>query len=310
MKTQQAINDFLHSRLALNLSQETINWYQPKLQRFARVCPKLPKDRRPIDVFLASLKPLATTKEYSAVTKQNYFNALQAFFRFISEEHGIRNPMAKMRLPHDPERNDKPTLENEEIMRLLLSSSSQRDRAILTLFVDTGMRSGELAGLRKQDIGAEMVTVCGKSGKHEIPISEDTRRLLLPFIAENSKDDHLFHGHKGPLTRHGIYRIVRAHMKAAGIQGPKLGPHRIRHGFCKTYLVNGGDLHSLQRIMGHRRITTTQIYTNLLSKEIIEKHHKYSPLGRLTPQLTFLNIDKDQVIKEAEEIIAGRKKRD
>lgn len=312
MKTQQAIDDFLHSRLALNLSQETINWYRTKFQRFARVCPKFPKDRRPIDAFLASLKPLAATKKYSAVTKQNYFNALRALFRFISEEHDIRNPMAKMHTPRDPERKDKPmaALESEEMMRLLLSSSSQRDRAILTLFIDTGMRSGELAGLRKQDIGTEIVTVCGKSGKRQVPISEDARRLLLPFIAENSKDDHLFHGHKGPLGRHGVYRIVRAHMEAAGIQGPKLGPHRIRHGFGKNYLVNGGDLRSLQLLMGHKRITTTQIYTNFLSKEIIEKHHKYSPLGRLTPQLTFLNIDKDQAIREAEEIIAGRKKRD
>ena len=308
IKTQQAINDFLYSRRAQNLSQESISWYQTKLQRFARFCPKLPKDPRPIEAFMAELKPLAATKQYSAVTKQNHFNALRALFRFISEEHNKRNPMARMHTPRDPETAGKPmaTLEGEEMMRLLLSSSSQRDRAILTLFIDTGMRSGELAGLRKQDVETEIVTVRGKSGKRQIPISEDTRRLLLPLIAEDSEDDYVFHGHKGRLTRNGVYRIVYTHMKRAGIKGPKLGPHRIRHGFGKNYLVNGGDLRSLQLLMGHKRITTTQKYTNLLSKDLIEKHHKYTPLGRLIPQLSFLDADNNLVLKEAEDILARK----
>lgn len=304
MKTQAALNDFLQSRQALNLSQETINWYQAKLQRFARAYPKLPKDPRPIEAFLADLKP-SGAKDYSAATKKNYYNALRALFRFISERHDTRNPMAKM---HPPSSDEEPmaTLEADEMLNLLLSSSSQRDRAILTLLVDTGMRSGELAGLRKQDIEAEVITVRGKSGKRQIPISDEARRLLLSLIAEDSKDDYVFHGHKGPLTRNGVYRIVHAHMKSAGIQGPKLGPHRIRHGFGKGYLVNGGDLRSLQVLMGHKRITTTQKYTNLLSKDIIEKHHKYSPLGRLTPQLSFLDADKDRALREAEDILARR----
>ena len=305
MKTQQAINDFLHSRLALSLSQETIIWYQAKLQRFARFCPKLPKDPRPIEAFLASLKPSEATRQYSLSTKQNQFNALRALFRFISERHGSRNPMAKMHPPRG-DSNEEPmaTLEADELMSLLYSATILRDKVMLTLLVDTGMRSGELARLRKQDIEAEMVTVRGKSGKRQIPVSEDARRLLLSLIiAEDSKDEYVFHGHKGPLTRNGVYRIVHGHMKSAGIKGPKLGPHRIRHGFGKNYLVNGGDLRSLQVLMGHKRITTTQKYTTFVSKDIIEKHHKYSPLGRLTPQLSFLDADKDRILKEAEAIV-------
>jgi len=305
VKTQQAINDFLHSRLALSLSQETIIWYQAKLQRFARFCPKLPKDPRPIEAFLASLKPSEATRQYSLSTKQNQFNALRALFRFISERHGSRNPMAKMHPPRG-DSNEEPmaTLEADELMSLLYSATILRDKVMLTLLVDTGMRSGELARLRKQDIEAEMVTVRGKSGKRQIPVSEDARRLLLSLIiAEDSKDEYVFHGHKGPLTRNGVYRIVHGHMKSAGIKGPKLGPHRIRHGFGKNYLVNGGDLRSLQVLMGHKRITTTQKYTTFVSKDIIEKHHKYSPLGRLTPQLSFLDADKDRILKEAEAIV-------
>ena len=305
MKTQAAVNDFLHSRLALSLSQETIIWYQAKLQRFAWFCPKLPKDPRPIEAFLASLKPSEATRQYSLSTKRNQFNALRALFRFISERHGTRNPMAKMHPPgRDSDEEPMATLDAEELMSLLYSATSLRDKAILTLLVDTGMRSGELAGLRKQDIEAEMVTVRGKSGKRQIPISEDARRLLLSLIiAEDSKDEYVFHGHKGPLTRNGVYRIVHGHMKSAGIKEPKLGPNRIRHGFGKGYLVNGGDLRSLQVLMGHKRITTTQKYTTFISKDIIEKHHKYSPLGRLTPQLSFLGADKDWILREAATIL-------
>ncbi len=305
MKTQAAVNDFLHSRQALSLSQESITWYQAKLQRFAHFCPKPPKDPRPIEAFLAGLKPSEAT-QYSLSTKRNYFNALRALFRFISERHGTRNPMAKMHLPgRDSDEEPMASLEADELMSLLYSATILRDKAILTLFVDTGMRSGELAGLRKLDIEAEIVTVRGKSGKRQIPISEDARRLLLSLIiAEASKDEYVFHGHKGPLTRNGVYRIVHGHMKSAGIKGPKLGPNRIRHGFGKGYLVNGGDLRSLQVLMGHKRITTTQKYTTFISKDIIEKHHKYSPLGRLTPQLSFLDMDKGRAIREAEAIIA------
>ncbi|GAG64759.1 unnamed protein product [marine sediment metagenome] len=156
------------------------------------------------------------------------------------------------------------TLEPDEEMRLLNSASTLRDRAILTLFIDSGIRSSELAELRRQDIKAETVRVHGKTGEREVPISDETRRLLLSVIAEDSKDEYVFHSHKGLLTRNGVYRIVFGHMRKAGIKGPKLGPHRIRHAFGKTYLVSGGDVRSLQEIMGHASITTTQKYATLL----------------------------------------------
>ncbi len=305
MKTQQAINEFLNSRQALNLSQESINWYQYKLQRFAQVCRKLPKDPRLIESFLAALKPPEATRKYSLATKQNQFNALRTFFRFISERYKKRNPMAKMRPPgRDSDEEPPATLEPDEEMRLLNSATSNlRAQAILTLFVDSGIRSGELAGLLRENIKAEMVRVRGKTGVREVPISEETRRLLLSLIADDSKDGYVFHGHKGRLTRHGIYRIVHEHMKRAGIQGPKLGPCRIRHAFGKNYLVNGGDLRSLQLLMGHKRITTTQKYTALALKDLIEKHHQFTPLrsAHAAAQQSFL--DTSQVVKEAEAIL-------
>ncbi|GAI06499.1 unnamed protein product, partial [marine sediment metagenome] len=190
-----------------------------------------------------------------------------------------------------------------ELMNLLNSSTSLRDRTLLTLLEDTGARAGEIASLHKQDIGIDTIRVKGKCGEREIPISDETRRLLLTLIANDGKNEHVFMGQRGPLTRSGIFRIVRIHMRKASIQGPKLGPNRIRHGFCKGYLVNGGDLRSLQRLMGHANITTTQKYSSLNLNDIIAKHHKFTPLRAAHTAAQGNFFDKTQALKEAEAIL-------
>jgi len=91
-------------------------------------------------------------------------------------------------------------------------------------------------------------------------------------------------------------------MKKAGISGPKLGPHRIRHTFGRTYLVSGGDVRSLQTIMGHTNITTTERYSSLTLKNTIPKHHKFTPL-RAAHAAAQESLFSPRVIKEAEEII-------
>jgi len=200
------------------------------------------------------------------------------------------------------------TLEAHELMMLLHSAQDPRDRAILTLMMDNGVRAGEVCSLLKHNIKQETVLVCGKTGWREAPISDETRHLLLQ-VAATSPDEHVFHGHKGPLTRFGIYRIVREHMEKAGIRGPKLGSHRIRHAFGKNYLMEGGDLRSLQEIMGHTDIKTTQKYAALNLTDIINKHRKFSPL-KAAHAAAQESLFMPEVLKEAEEILKGRKSND
>ncbi len=295
MKTQAAIDEFLHSCIAANLSPVTIAFYRGKLGQFANSYPKMPKKPGEIVEFLAGIQG-------EPETKHAYYRVLKVFYRFFRKRHNFPNPIELIDPPRCPKKV-MASLEAEQTMRLLYSGSNLRDKTILTLLVDTGMRSSEAAGLRKQDIKAETVMVRGKSGEREIPISDETKRLLLALVAsDGNKDDHVFQGHKGPLTRHGVYRLVSAHMIKAGIQGPKLGGHRIRHGFGKGYLVNGGDLRSLQEIMGHANITTTQKYTALAMHDVVEKHHKFSPL-RAAHAAAQSYFDVDQAMKEAEEIL-------
>jgi len=301
MKTQEAIDNFLRSRQSRNLSRLTIAWYEHKLRNFASSHPKLPLKPEPIEEFMSGTSG-------APETRHAYYRALQALYFFVCRRHRWPNPMQLIDAPSCPKKV-MPTLEAEDEMRLLNSASDLRARAILTLLIDSGIRTGELAGLRKQDIKVYTLTVRGKTGEREVPISDETRRLLLSLIAQDNKDgEYVFYGHKGVLSRHGIYRIVKDHMLKAGITGPKLGGHRIRHAFGKGYLVNGGDIRSLQQIMGHANITTTEKYAALNLNDTIEKHNKFTPLRSAHAAVQQSFLSEPEVLKEVEEILKGSSK--
>ena len=298
IRTAQALREFLDSRIASNLSPRTIEWYEDRLLPFAKSCPNLPRRPEPIESFLASVQG-------SPETKRDSFNALRTFFRFVSQRHRIPNPMEAVTPPRRP-KTRMATLEANELMLLLQPADNLRDRAILTLITDNGMRAGEVCSLLKHNIKQETVVVCGKTGWREVPISEETRELLLQ-VAAQSADDYVFHDDHGkPISRFSIYRIVRKHMEKAGIKGPKLGSHRIRHAFGKNFLVQGGDLRSLQEIMGHTDVKTTQKYATLNLTDIIKKHQKFSPL-KAVHAAEQESLFASEALKEAEEILRRKK---
>jgi len=196
-----------------------------------------------------------------------------------------------------------PTLEPDQLLLLLQSASTLRDKALLTLLIDTGVRATELATLKWADISRYTILVEGKTGQRELPVSPETQRLLLSLPHEGP---HVFYGRKGELTRTGVYRIVRKHMVKAGISGPKQGPHRLRHSFGKSYLVAGGDLRSLQSIMGHANISTTEKYASLNLEDIITKHHRFSPLRAVHAAAQESLFEPGQVMTEAEAVVAKK----
>jgi len=299
IRTDQALREFINSRISANLSPRTIEWYEDRLSPFAKSCPNLPRRPEPIEDFLASVCG-------SPETKRDSFNALGTFFKFICQRYRIPNPMEAVTPPRRP-RTRMATLEANELMMVLQPADNLRDKTILTLTTDNGMRAGEVCSLLKHNIKSETVLVCGKTGWREVPISEETRELLLQLAAQ-SADDYVFHDDHGkPISRFSIYRIVRKHMEKAGIKGPKLGSHRIRHAFGKNFLMEGGDLRSLQEIMGHTDIKTTQKYTTLNLTDIIKKHRKFSPL-KAVHAAEQESLITPEILKQAEEILKGRKR--
>ena len=300
MKTELALREFIASRIAANLSPATIEWYKARLLPFVNSCPTPPRRPEPIEGFLGTING-------SPETKYDVYRALKTFFRFLCSRRHLPNPMDAMRSPRRP-KTLMPTLEVGELVKLLNSVENQRDKAIITLLVDCGVRAGEVCSLLKHNIKQETIIVHGKVGWREVPVSDETRHLLLQ-IAALSSDDFVFHGDKGPLTRHLIYAIVRRALEKTGIKGPKLGPHRLRHAFGKNFLVQGGDLRSLQEIMGHADIKTTQKYAALNLTDIITKHQKFSPIkaAHATAQESLFT---SEVLKQDEEILKGRKSSD
>lgn len=296
MKTAAAIQFFIQSRRALKLSPPTIDWYSHRLARFAGKYPRLPDDPTEIEEFLSGIE--------GEENAHGYYRTLKAFYRFLNKRYQLPNPIDLIELRH-PSKTDKPTLEPEQLFQLLSCVSSLRDRALLTLLVDTGIRAAELASLKRQHILTEEVRVLGKTGWRNVPISEETRRLLLALVAQNGHSDYVFQGERGPLRRYGVYRVVSKYMKMAGIARPKLGPHRVRHAFAKTYLMNGGDLRSLQDIMGHSNISTTEEYLKYANKEAIRKHHMFTPLlaVRAAAQARLLPSEASEAVREAERIL-------
>jgi len=300
MRMELALQEFIASRIAANLSPATIQWYKDRLLPFARSCPTLPRRPEPVECFLAGVQG-------SPETKYDIYRALKTFFKFMSSRRRLPNPMDTIQSPRRP-KTLMPTLEMSELTRLLQSAECPQDRAIINLIMDNGVRAGEVCSLLQHNIKSETVIVHGKTGWREVPISEETRHLLLQ-VAALSPDDHVFHGHKGPITRHSIYAIVRRTLEKAGIKGPKLGPHRLRHAFGKNFLVQGGDLRSLQEIMGHADIETTQKYAALNLTDIVKKHRKFSPL-RAAHAAAQESLFASEALEEAEEILTTKKKDD
>lgn len=277
--TKKAIDAFLLSCAAGGLSVPTTHWYREKLSKFERRYPgQLPTKPEAIEVFMAGLT-------CGDETKHGYYRALRAFYHFAAERFGIANPIKAVKPPRRRKKVMR-TLAAEDLCLLLSQPLSQRDRALLTLVIDTGLRAGEVANLTWADVTTEAVIVSGKSGEREVPISRRTLEMLLES-RDGQVDGHLFIGKRGPLTTEGIYKIVRRAFKRAGLDSrPRSSPHTLRHTFGRQYVLRGGDQFSLQRIMGHADISTTRKYVELDDRDTRHQHQRFTPLKLVERYLT------------------------
>ncbi len=300
MNTLATVQSFLYNRQALNRSPETLKWYEHHLIRFAAQCPELPVEPEPIEAFLACVVPNEQDE-----LRHGYYRTLKAFYRFLRKRKRLPNPIEFIDAP-TRHKKIKQTLKAGQMFNLLNLAHSLRDNALLSVFIDTGARASEIAPLLKANVHEDTIQVDGKTGQREVPISDETRRLLLALMATDGKSEYVFLNEKRgrPLTRYGIYHIISGYMRQAGIDGPKVGSHRLRHGFGKNYLVNGGDLRSLQKIMGHASIKTTEGYTELAIDELVAMHHKFTPLRSAYGAAQGSFLDATRAIREAETIVS------
>jgi len=164
-----------------------------------------------------------------------------------------------------------------------------RDRAILTLLYATGMRASELAGLRCSDINLNLaaIRVFGKGGKERIvPVAGAALDAVTAYTTQQRPDllagadeDTLMLSRTGrPLGREDVFRIVRKYVQRAAVRG-NVSPHTLRHCFATHLLSGGADLRSVQEMLGHADIATTQIYTHVDADRLKAIHKRFHPRG-------------------------------
>jgi len=272
MRTTEVVISFLADRKLMGVSPITLKNHEYYGKRLAEISPKFPPKPEIIQCFLATVNP-----QYAA-TFYRYWHALG---NYAERQYKIPNFMKSVTRPRIPKEN-LPTVSGTELNLLAwaLHDANPRDRAIVTLFVDTAIRLGEAVGLKREDIKDNHIIVTGKTGYRIAPLSEVTRDLLLSLPIH--EDGYVFHGKGGkPLTKYGFYGVVKKYLKKVGYKGKQFGPQTLRRSYGVFHLKDGGDLKSLSEILGHSDISTTaNYYTPLLIEDVIQIHHRHTP-GRV-----------------------------
>jgi len=271
MDTVTAIDLFLDSCRARQLSANTIygySWALAKMQEeFPEELPIQPREFQQIFLRDHNLSPESLA---------DLWCRLRTFWNWVDHnaiaDNVMRDLPAPRKLPKLPR-----VLSADEIRQLLSAAPCDRDYAVLAVLLDTGMRIGELHSMERRKVTSNGVLVRGKVGERLLPITDDVRELALA----QGNCTAIWTGLQGPLTVWGLQQLVRRSMMHAGLGPPKIGPHTLRHTFGMQYILNGGDVFSLQKIMGHSRVGTTMIYVNMSTELVARQHRKYSPMARL-----------------------------
>jgi integrase/recombinase XerD len=234
---------------------------------------------------------------YVATTTARKVAAARSFFSFLVSEGTIKtDPTENMSSPSVGKALPKPIPINQ--VRLLLeqpaklsTAEAKRDRAMLELLYASGMRISELVALNLGDVNTEgdyFVRCFGKGRKERIiPLYEQIAMTIRkyveeerPKLARGRKEDALFLNARGErLTRQGFWQKLKEYAKSAGLSD-RISPHTLRHSFATHMLSGGADLRSVQELLGHANISTTQVYTHLTTEHVRRTYDKSHPRAK------------------------------
>ncbi|MDX6706348.1 MAG: integrase/recombinase XerD [Solirubrobacteraceae bacterium] len=225
-------------------------------------------------------------------TIQRKAACLRSFYRHLRREQIIdHDPTAELRAPRKSQRLPQ-VLSRDEVARLLAAPRGPeppalRDRALLELMYACGLRASEAVDLTvgAVDLRSGVVRARGNSSKERlIPVGRQAIAAARAYLEHGRprmvgvrEERHLFVNHRGSgLTRQGLYKIVQRHARTAGLEG-RMSPHTLRHTFATHLLAGGCDLRSLQEMLGHADVATTQIYTHLSADRLKDVYFKAHP---------------------------------
>ncbi len=300
---EQLLLDFLaYLEFERGLSRNTLEAYRTDLLQYGRFLERRGSsaiEAGPADVS-AFLEELARgTPERalaSAATVHRKSACLRSFYRHLRRD-GLResDPTATLSAPRRARKLPQ-VLTRGEVERLLSQPrggepAALRDRALLELMYACGLRASEAVGLELGDVDLEdrVLRARGKGSKERVvPIGQAALRALRaylergrPALVKGLPEAHLFVNFRGRLlTRQGLYKIVRRHALSAGL-ADRMSPHTLRHTFATHLLAGGCDLRSVQEMLGHADVSTTQLYTHLSSQRLKDVYFRAHPRATL-----------------------------
>ncbi|MCB1193443.1 MAG: site-specific tyrosine recombinase XerD [Leptospiraceae bacterium] len=277
------------------LSDNSIYSYRYDLNKFQNYLEKehidmLEVQANDIVMFLLSEK----NRKVSTKTLAREVVAIRQFYRFLKDENQLESdPTDRIETP-EVTRSIPEHLTIEEIDELFGKINEDniyelRDKCIFELLYSSGLRISEACSLKLMDVEMETMTIVveGKGGKQRlVPFGEKSLLILnkyliksRPEILKNRTCDYLFVSKKGSyINRKSVWRLLNLYLKRTSIK-KKVTPHTLRHSFATHLIENHADLRSVQELLGHIDISTTQIYTHMANKTLKEIHKRYHPRG-------------------------------
>lgn len=293
---EEQVIDYLHFlTIERGLAQNTRKSYQRDLQQYLEFLKKQKIDEwQAVDRFVVvSFLQKLQEDQKSPATITRMVTSLRRFHQFLRQErYTDHDPMQHIDSPKKVQKLPD-TLSLAEVERLIETPDTKellgiRDRAILEVLYATGLRVSELIGLKLNDLHLSMglLQTIGKGDKERIvPLGDMAIQWLEIYLEEarplltskHPEGVHLFvNNHGRGLSRQGIWKNLKALVRKAGIN-KNVTPHTLRHSFATHLLENGADLRTVQELLGHADISTTQIYTHITKKRMTEVYKQHFP---------------------------------
>lgn len=290
MNTKEALNYFLRRCNARRLSFNTLECYKFHLTPFADYCKAHSVEdineitEMTVIAYLESLRA-----DYSPYTLRGRHIYLKIFLKRLYQWNVIEHDLTEAIILPKKVKRIIPSFSKDEVLDILDSFDKNtfigyRDYAIMNLFFGTGIRKSELLGIRMKDLQGDFIRILGKGDKERlVPVGDKLGRVLTRYVRmRKSSNEYLFiAGNGNHLTPSGLNVIFRRLKENKAKWSTRVSAHTCRHTFAKLFLLNGGDLFSLQKILGHEDISTTRVYIDLNKNEMKFQNDKFNPLENL-----------------------------
>lgn len=279
---------FQHLRVEKGLSEDTVLSYAYDLNEFLKEL-KYNDTEEILPTDIGDFIRIQSKNKMATSTIARRLSSLKNFYIFLEKEDFVHRPMKDVEAPRGVKHL--PSVLSVEQVEMLLEApdlekaEGQRDRAMLEIMYASGLRVSELLSLKMKNISFErnIITVIGKGSKQrKVPFGEFAKEYLLKYIEHGRKKnpgartDYIFLNRYGkPVSRQYFFLQVKKYAEQVGIK-EEISPHTLRHCFATHLLENSSDIRTVQEMLGHSSIATTQIYLNISTRRILEAYDLYS----------------------------------